>query len=267
VVKISAYIPCFNNADTILRALDGIERQTHPVAELIVVDDGSTDETPRLLTQKANLRYERSEVNRGRGNARQTAMERSQYDLVLCCDATNRLHPEFLEHALPWFENPRIAAVYGDLADESPGNACDRWRQRHLFRRSETQTPMTTDSLITWGTVLRKSASEAVGGFRRDMPHSEDADLGHRLLSSDWIMMRDPKLRLHPLVSNSPGKLCERFLRWYLGPEPNLSSKTRVKMSVYILKVLASEDFKLREWSALLISIRCSLACLFHQPK
>lgn len=261
---VSAYVPCFNNAATVRETIASLQAQSFPPAEIIVVDDGSTDETPGVVGALP-VTYLRLEQNTGRGNVRQTAMEAAAHPLVLCCDATNRLATNFLESALPWFDNPSTAAVYGILTDEDPKTARDRWRQRHLFRPEDAAQPTETDSLITWGTLIRKASVANVGGFNRTMRHSEDADLGTRLVKAGDRIFRDPSLKLHPLVSNPPGKLCERFLRWYLGPTARLTLRDRLRFSIYALKVLARRDLKAGDPAAALISVRCGFASWAYQ--
>ena len=56
-MEISAYIPCFNNSKTILEASLSIMNQSYPVSEFFVIDDGSTDNSVRILQEKLELLY------------------------------------------------------------------------------------------------------------------------------------------------------------------------------------------------------------------
>ena len=179
IPAVSAWIPSFNNAATLARALESIRAQTLPVAELFVVDDGSTDESVGVAEQ-LGVRVVRHEQNLGRGAARARAMREARHDLTLCCDAGNALEPDFLERALPSFDDPRVAAVCGRFSGGGERGVADRWRSRHLFKVS-TPLPMSRRAgLLTGGAVLHKTRCEAVGGFDHALRHSEDADLGRR---------------------------------------------------------------------------------------
>ena len=109
---ISAYIPCYNNIDTIAEAVNSIRRQKVAVDELFVIDDGSTDGSAEAV-ESMGIRVIRNEKNLGRGAVRNRAMVEAKNELVLCCDATNTLPPDFVSRLLPWFKDPKVAAVCG----------------------------------------------------------------------------------------------------------------------------------------------------------
>jgi glycosyltransferase involved in cell wall biosynthesis len=96
---VSAYIPCYNNIDTIAEAVNSIRRQKVAVGELFVIDDGSTNGSAEVV-ESMGVRVIRNERNLGRGAVRNRAMTEAKNELVLCCDATNILTPDFLEKAL-----------------------------------------------------------------------------------------------------------------------------------------------------------------------
>ena len=118
-LSLSAYVPCCNNRSTVRAAVESLAQQTVPPREILVVDDGSRDDS---LAQLAGLpvRVVRHAENLGRGAVRATAMRELKTDLVLSLDATNRLPPDFAARALPWFADPRVAAVFGPICDPAP---------------------------------------------------------------------------------------------------------------------------------------------------
>src|SRR5437763_1918219 len=99
---LSAYIPVYNNRSTLEAVVRSIQAQTRPPDELYVLDDGSTDGSGALAA-RMGVRVLRQPGNCGRGAARARAMQEAHHDLVLCCDATNVLDPNFVEQALHWF--------------------------------------------------------------------------------------------------------------------------------------------------------------------
>jgi len=133
---VSAYVPCFNNVTSVAGALAAIQRQSIPVVDLFLVDDGSTDGS-RAVAEQLGVRVIAMERNAGRGAVRAAAMERAQQDLVLCCDATNHLPDDFLLKASHWFTDPSVAAVYGRIRQVKAETLADRWRGRHLFKMQD----------------------------------------------------------------------------------------------------------------------------------
>lgn len=101
-MKISAIITTCNGADFLAAALDSIMQQTQPPAEIIVVDDGSTDETIDVIDEFASsIRYIQ-QSNRGQGSAINTGVAAARYSHVAFLDHDDRWHPDkiFLQSEL-----------------------------------------------------------------------------------------------------------------------------------------------------------------------
>jgi glycosyltransferase involved in cell wall biosynthesis len=94
--KVSVVIPCHNYGRFLPEALDSVLRQTLPAYEVLVVDDGSTDDTPEVVKPYGDaVRYLRVE-GRGAYGARNDSLHRVTGDFFLNLDADNRLHPDFI---------------------------------------------------------------------------------------------------------------------------------------------------------------------------
>ena len=101
--KISVIIPVFNVENYIRESLDSLLNQTYSNWEAIVVDDGSTDSSPKILSEYANqdqrivvIRQENSGVS----SARNTALRKLTGDYVLFLDPDDFIHPQLIEIAL-----------------------------------------------------------------------------------------------------------------------------------------------------------------------
>ena len=110
-LKISAYIPCFNNECTIGTAIESILNQNYPVDELIIIDDGSSDNSLNII-KRYGVKLISLKENKGRGFVRNLAVKESKNELILCCDATNSLDVNFLSIAFKHLnDNPDICSV------------------------------------------------------------------------------------------------------------------------------------------------------------
>jgi glycosyltransferase involved in cell wall biosynthesis len=156
-MRVSAYIPCYNASATIRDAVKSILDQTVPPDEVFVVDDGSTDSSAEI----PGIRVVRVERNRGRGATRARAMQEAKYDLVLGCDATLKLSPSFLENALHWFKQDQVAAIFGEIRDESAALLGNRWRNRHIFRIDRIRRVQHFSPLLTGCSIVRKISSRS----------------------------------------------------------------------------------------------------------
>ena len=101
---VSIVIPCYNLGEFLQEAVDSCLQQTRAASEIIVVDDGSTDEATRGLIDS----YEQSGIvtvlrtpNRGAPAARNHGIRHARADYILCLDADDALEPAFLERTVP----------------------------------------------------------------------------------------------------------------------------------------------------------------------
>ena len=252
----SAYVPCCNNASTVGRALLTSLRQIPPPAELFLIDDGSIDDS-RDVGTRLGISVESMGSNLGRGAVRARAMDLSRHDLVLCCDATNELPAHFATRAFHWFANPRVAAVFGQISQHKAISLADRWRARHLFKLAEPKVVKHGALLSTWGCVLRRSAVLAVGNFDPSLRHSEDAELGCRLLAAGFDVIFDPSLEVISCVSNTSLGVLERYWRWNAGISEKISFYSYARLVWYSLRVLVSRDLADRDLLAIPLSLFC----------
>jgi glycosyltransferase involved in cell wall biosynthesis len=250
--KISAYIPCFNNAPTLSKAIDSIRNQSIPVDELFIIDDGSVDDTCAVAKEKG-VRTIRNLKNFGRGPVRARAIQEAKNDFVLSCDATNVLQSDFCEKALPWFQDASVSAVFGRIVASGKESVVSRWRNRHLFKTNAHLPLNQFAPLATWGLLMRRSQVIAVGNFDDSLVHSEDAELGKRLLAAGHKVVFDPQLEVHSLSRNSVSQVLERYWRWNAGIDRSVSWNGYLKQTAYSIKVMALND--LREGDPLCVPI------------
>lgn len=150
---VSVVMPAFNAGRYIEEALDSVFRQTHSRIEVIVVDDGSTDDTAaRLEPYRSRLRYV-SQANAGPGAARNRGIECSSGDYIAFLDADDVWQPEKLRVQL-------------DVAARNPGSgliACDGVR---LQGTEVIQEPLLFGP-IEWR-MRAEQREEITGRFYRD---------------------------------------------------------------------------------------------------
>ncbi len=100
--RVSVFLPCFNAAQYLPRALASLDAQTYRDFEVLVVDDGSSEpETLRYLEQElpSAVRLVRQE-NRGLAGARNTGFREARGELVVPLDCDDALAPQFLERTI-----------------------------------------------------------------------------------------------------------------------------------------------------------------------
>jgi glycosyltransferase involved in cell wall biosynthesis len=96
--KVTVVVPLYNKKNYIARAIDSILRQTYPADEIVVIDDGSTDDSAEVVTKivRPNIRLLRQD-NRGEAAARNAGIQAATGSLIAMLDADDHWEPEFLE--------------------------------------------------------------------------------------------------------------------------------------------------------------------------
>src|SRR5439155_1711594 len=111
---VSVIVPCHNGARFLAEALDSALAQTHPATEVIVVDDGSVDDTPAVLTRYAGrVRLLRQSRNRGPSAARNVGLRVARGEYIAFLDADDRFLPDKVARQAAVLDaRPEVGLVY-----------------------------------------------------------------------------------------------------------------------------------------------------------
>lgn len=262
-LTVSAYVPCFNEEVTVGRTIASLLTQTMPVTSVLVIDDASTDRSVEVASS-AGAGIVQQPGNAGRGAARALGMEHCRTDFVLSCDAGKTLAPDFLERSLIWFEDARVAAVFGRLRNYSTRTPVERWRARHLFREDEVMAPVHRAPLITAGAVVRRALVEEVGGYDRGLRHSEDRDLSDRLLRCGYDVVFDPALTVYSVADETTRDLLERYWRWTAGVSEQVSFTGYRRSVGYALRTMVVADLRAGDPLSAIISCVAPHYCFWR---
>ena len=115
VPTFSVVIPVYNGAGTIARAIESVLAQTYAASELIVVDDGSTDETARVVAKFGRRVISLTQANAGVAAARNNGVKRAQGQWIAFLDADDWYYPDRLRWHAEWIErDPGLDFLTGD---------------------------------------------------------------------------------------------------------------------------------------------------------
>jgi GT2 family glycosyltransferase len=185
VTTISVIIPTYNYGHFLREAIDSVLAQTWPALEVIVVDDGSTDDTPRILADYGDrIRVIRQE-NLGASAARNTGIAAARGEWVAFLDSDDLWRPWKLEcDAARIAADPDLGMVHcGAEQFDNTGKTLfvflgglEGWVAPDLLRfdREVIAAPGS-------GLTVRKAAAEEVGGYDPRLDASEDWDFCYRL--------------------------------------------------------------------------------------
>ncbi|MFX0139444.1 MAG: glycosyltransferase family 2 protein [Candidatus Hodarchaeota archaeon] len=107
--NLSIIIPCYNDGDIISRAIQSILKQTYQNFEITVVNDGSTDQTEKIVRKfqdmDGRIKYLKHEINRGLSATRNTGIKNAKGDYIAFLDADDEWLPNKLQKQLELFQN------------------------------------------------------------------------------------------------------------------------------------------------------------------
>jgi glycosyltransferase involved in cell wall biosynthesis len=183
---VSVVIPTFNRARYLPDAIESVRGQLGPTDELIVVDDGSTDETPQLLAAYGDgVRVVRT-PNGGLGAARNAGIAAAANEWIAFHDSDDVARPTRLAVQRAWIaRRPDVDAVLcnGELMDR-PGVfvVSAPHARRHRGRLVGVEGLFDGFPLYFQGALVRRSAFGRAGAFDTSLRVHTDLDLGYRLL-------------------------------------------------------------------------------------
>jgi glycosyltransferase involved in cell wall biosynthesis len=183
--EVSVIIPTFNRAHMIEKAIFSVLRQTYKDLELIIVDDGSVDDTPRMVAKinDDRLTYFRHEKQKGAAEARNTGVTASSGRFLAFLDDDDEWLPDKLDLQMEVFgSNPEIGMVYTGYYYVNAENN-EIFREFHPKMKGRLDDRLLMENCVgtTSTAVIRKDCFEKVGGFDVCLRGSQDWDLWIRI--------------------------------------------------------------------------------------
>lgn len=254
---ISIVVPAYNEGILISRTIEYLLRLDYPAYEVIVVDDGSTDDT-----------YQQACVWEGRGavpvrvitqpNSRKAAalnngIENASGEIIFCMDADSLLEPQALRLAVRHFKDPNVGAVAGHVRVVNRKNlwthlqSLEYMEGLNLVRRSQGFFRVVNIIPGPSG-IFRKEVLEEVGRYASDT-FAEDCDITLRILSKGWKIVYEPGAVAWTEAPENLINLFKQRYRWTRGilqsirknALPLIRSGWRYPGNLFVLAYMAFE--------------------------
>ncbi|MBS3731361.1 MAG: glycosyltransferase family 2 protein [Desulfobacterales bacterium] len=191
---ISVVIPVLDRQDWIAEAVDSVLLQDYAPFELIVVDDGSTDQTPEILSTYGDAIRVFNQVNAGVSAARNRGAAAARGEWIAFLDSDDYWLPGKLAAQMRFFrDNPEIAICQTEEYWIRRGTRVNPGR-RHKKQAGRIFAPSLELCLISpSAAMMHKSLLAEEGGFNENLPACEDYDLWLKITCSHPVgLIREP---------------------------------------------------------------------------
>jgi glycosyltransferase involved in cell wall biosynthesis len=202
---VSVIVPAYNAEAFVVRAVDSALAQTHRPLEVLVVDDGSSDQTRKIVAQLPSPVRLIEKENGGPASARNLGASQARGDWLAFLDADDWWFPEKLRQQLHYAGDPQVGMIHclpDHRSEEGPPTLAfaDMWDRNWIINSS---------------VLIRRAAFHALGGFNeaKELISVEDYNLWIRVAASDWRIATCPRVLIHYTRGIGISSNSERFLR------------------------------------------------------
>jgi len=259
-MRVSVIIPVFNKAAYVTRALDSIANQTFEDFEVIVVDDGSTDDSAKRASAHKDSRIRvLSQANAGPGAARNRGTAESRGELLAFLDADDEWLPDYLATGVRTFDeqgHDLATTTCGYI--EFPGgfSTLPMWQKRGIIpgvqHVSATTSPVELSYMLAYmspcSTLARAEIVRKYGGFydKGECRFGEDSILWLKVLLNERVHFQlEPLACFHREASGLSGNYtCARPVEPFLTHPAEVASVCPVGLLPLLRDVYAARACK-----------------------
>lgn len=222
--SVAIVVPCWNEATTVAATVDSLLALDYPSdkLEIVLVDDGSTDETPAAMARfndNPQVRIIRKE-NGGKHTALNAGIAATNAEFIGCLDADSFVEPDALKEIIPCFGEERVAAVTAAMSIHRPGNLLQHMQNaEYTFGITYRHVFASINGLyVTPGpfSFYRTSVVKELGGFRHGH-QAEDMEMALRLQHAGYEIENAPRARVYTKSPDTVLKLVKQRTRWTTG--------------------------------------------------
>lgn len=244
--KVSVIIPCYNLGEYLEEAVESVLNQTYQDFEIIIVNDGSTDEFTNQLLK--NAMWAKTTIyhtlNQGLPATRNYGIERSSGEYICCLDSDDKYHPEFLEKTVKVLDDD-INNEYGFVTTwvQLFGNKNDIW-----FTTEYNIIDLLFQNNIHVASLFKKKNWEEVYGYSINLTGYQDWDFWLKIVGKGykWHVFKEClfnyRVRDNSMINNSDQK---RDLLYSQIIENNLELfENNVKLLILKIKTHLNDCYK-----------------------
>ena len=227
-MKVSVIIPLYNKEHFIADTMQSVLTQTFVDYELIIINDGSTDESAKVVATFSDNRIIYVEQNnKGVSIARNKGINMARGEYIAFLDADDQWHPDYLEKMINLTTQYPTYSVFCSSQAKRPINT--------LPEGVSVIEDYCVYNYVFWTgcMVIKKEVFDVIGGFREGIQLGEDSDMWLRICCKYTTVYLNEELAEHPYITeNNLARITDTtksfpFWEWYNYPYPNTKSLYR----------------------------------------
>lgn len=227
---ISIIVPVFNEGVVLQHSIESLLDVDYPNYEIIIVNDGSTDNTVAIAEELVGHQRGRSGLvkislinkpNSGKAKALNAGIQYSEAQFVLCMDGDSQLTPNSLRMAVRHFIDPAVGAVAGNVKVQNRKHlltdlqALEYLEGLNMARSAQGFIQMV--NIIPGPIGLFRKAALRDAGFYSSDTFAEDADITLKILAHNWKIIYEPNAIAYTEAPASIYQLLKQRYRWTRG--------------------------------------------------
>jgi biofilm PGA synthesis N-glycosyltransferase PgaC len=252
---LTVLIPAYNEADSITDSIRSLQEQTVVPAEIIVIDDCSTDTTGEVASAMGVTVLRPPENTGSKAGAQSFALDSVGTEMVMALDADTTLAPDAIEKLLPAFSDPEVVAACGSVLPRHVRTLWERGRYVEymlafgFFKRVQDHYDKPLISSGCFSIYLTEALRSHGGWSARTM--AEDMDLTWTIYEAGGKVRFLPAATSYPIEPHNFHFISKQLRRWSHGFVQNVRLHKRSLLSLGFLRSIVTVAF----WDALLASL------------
>jgi poly-beta-1,6 N-acetyl-D-glucosamine synthase len=233
---ISVIVPAYNEASVIGAAIESLLALDYPTYEIIVVDDGSRDDTLAVAVKFEGHAAVPVRVfstpNAGKATALNLGISNAQYPFLFCMDSDSTVEPQTLRRAVAHMVDEDVGAVAGNVKVRNRTSMLTRLQALEYIEG--LNMPRRAQGFIAAVNIVpgpvglfRREALTDVGGYETDT-FAEDADLTLKLIASGWKIVYEDQAIAWTQAPDHWLDLIQQRYRWTRGILQTLRKRRRL---------------------------------------
>lgn len=238
---VSIVIPAYNEEKLLKYTVNSMLELNYPNYEIIIVNDGSTDNTREIAEAFAGYRKGKykdikitliNKENSGKAAALNAGIKYSEAEFILCMDSDSQASPDSLKRGIRHLINSSVGAVAGNVKVLNRGmfltdlQALEYMEGLNLARSAQSYIKLVNIVPGPFG-IFRKTALEQAGYYSGET-FAEDADLTLKLISGGWKVSYEPESVSYTEAPEKINQLLKQRYRWSRGIIQSIKKNRRM---------------------------------------